>query len=218
MPEDDFVAAARAAIHAEVSSAFGLPGANEDQLRTVISTQATEDESAFAGAWSSAELVYEPTLGWVDVTTLNDKQRKAAYAAMISSSRDRMVAEATRAAKAEKKLGKQLGGYAVLNAKARGGLTTTIEEMHTAQRDLATFSMLQTMEQAAIPSRIEAKRIEVDALERRERDLQARYAELNDERRGLVDSIETLETDKQVIEAQMALDAQDLAEEANGEA
>lgn len=215
MPEDDFVAAAKAAIHAELSGALGLPGANDEQLSVLIKSQAEEDESAFANAWSSAELVYEPTLGWVDVTTLTSKQRSAAYAAMINMSRDRMIAEATKAGKAEKKLGKQLGGYQALNAKARTGIITAVEDVHSAQRDHDTFSMLRTMEEAAAPARLEAKRHEVDALERRERDLQARYAELNDERRALIDNIEQLETDKQVIEAQNALDAQEAAE-ANG--
>jgi pre-mRNA-splicing factor CDC5/CEF1 len=215
MPDDDYVAAAKAAIHAELAGTFGLPGANPEQLGGVIAAQAADDATAFAGAWSSAELVYDPTLGWVDVTSLTDAQRKAAYAGGIARSRDRMVAEATRAAKAEKKLGKQFGGYAAINAKARTGLGAAIEDMHGAARDLATFSMLKTLEDAAVPSRLEAKRFEVDALERRERDLQTRYAELNDERRALVDSIESLETDREVIKAQMALDAQELAE-ANG--
>ncbi|RSH80483.1 Pre-mRNA-splicing factor cef1 [Apiotrichum porosum] len=217
MPEDEFVAAAKAAIHSELATALGLPGANDEQIRVVIGSQAAEDPTAFASSWSSSkQLVYSPVSGWVEAATLSEDELAAAYASMVGSSRDRMVADATRAAKAEKKLGKQLGGYTALNGKARAGIVAAMEDIRTQQRELATFSMLRTMEEAAAPARLEAKREEVAGLERRERDLQARYAELNDERRDLMEKIGELETDKEVISAQMALDAQELAE-ANGE-
>ena len=109
---------------------------------------------------------------------------------MISSSRHRVITEATKASKAEKKLSKQLAGYQVINAKARKGITDTIAEIQQTQRELETFLMLRSMEEAAAPGRLEQKREEVAVLERRERDLQARYAELNDERRERSAAIE----------------------------
>lgn len=101
-----------------------------------------------------------------------------------------MIASATAASKAEKKLAKQFGGYMALNAKAREGCAETIEKIHSAKRDLETFGMLKTLEEAGAPGRLERKREEVGVLERREADLQARYAELLDERGELSRGIE----------------------------
>lgn len=211
MPEDEFVAAAKAAIHSELAGALGLPGASDAQVRALIATQAEDDESAFSSSWSATQayLVYSPTSGWVEPSTLSSEELSSAYTSMISASRERMIADATRAAKAEKKLGKQLGGYMALNAKAKANIATVLDEIQQAQRNLETFSMLRTLEEAAAPARIEAKREEVATLERRERDLQARYAELNDRRRAHLEAIEGLEEDKVVLEAQAALDAQE---------
>lgn len=216
MPDDEFVAIAKAEIHSELAGALGLPGANEEQLRVVIKSQAVDEEDAYAQSWTSvsASYVFSPSHNtWVDPSSLSSVELAAAYESMIGSSRDRMIADATRAAKAEKKLGKQLGGYQALNAKARKSIVDAVDEIQQAQRDLETFTMLRTLEEAAAPARLEQKREEVAALERRERDLQARYAELNDERLRLTEAIEGLEEDKVVYAAQAALDLQ----EANGE-
>ncbi|ORX34693.1 pre-mRNA splicing factor component-domain-containing protein [Kockovaella imperatae] len=223
MPEDEYVASAKSAIHHELALALGLPGANDEQLRVVIGSNI--DESAFEHDWASerAGMVYSPsTSAWVDSASLSPPELSAAYLHMIQGSRDRMIAESTRALKAEKKLAKQLGGYQALNAKARNGITEIINEIHATQRDLETFSMLRVIEEAAAPSRLEKKREEVAVLERRERDLQAQYAEMNDERRALQESIDQLEEDKVVLAAQAALDAQGGEEDgdeekANGE-
>ena len=191
MPEDEFVASAKSAIHAELAAAIELPGANEEQVRLVIGSSI--DESVFQNDWAAerAGLVYSPsTSTWVDSASLTPPDLAEAYQYMIQQSRDRMISEATKAAKAEKKLSKQLGGYQALNAKARSGINDAIQEIQAAQRDLETFNMLRVMEEAAAPSRLEKKREEVAALERRERDLQARYAEMNDERRELQESNE----------------------------
>lgn len=211
MPEDEHVASAKSLIHAELAGALGLPGANEEQVRRVIGSQVEETQDAFADSWSeiAPKFVYLPGMGWVDPADLSPEQRRQAYSAMIGSSKDRMIASATKATKAEKKLSKQLGGYNAINAKTRASILSTMEEIQQAQRDLETFEMLKSMEMAAIPSRIEQKRMEVEKLERRERDLQAKYGELNDERRRLLESIEGLEEDKVVLEAQIALEAQE---------
>lgn len=210
MPEDEFVSAAKAAIHSEIAAALGLPGASDEQVRVVISTSVDDDATAFDNSWSSSsrDMAYLPGSGWVERSSLS----AADYASVINASRERMVAEATKAAKAEKKLGKQFGGYVALNAKHRSAITTGIDEVHQNKRDYDTFSMLLGMEKAAAPGRVEKLRIEVEALERRERDLQARYADLNDRRRARTEAIEGLETEKQVLEAEAGLAAM----EANG--
>lgn len=191
MPEDDRVAEARKTIHLELATALGLPGASEDQVKIIISDSVTDE--AFAENWAKERqgMVYSPShQTWVDASLLSPAELEQAYGAMISQSTERMIAEATKAAKAEKKLGKQLGGYQALNAKVRKSIQETIEEIHSVQRDLETFRMLKGLEEGGAPGRLEKKRMEVADLERRERDLQARYAEINDERRGLVERIE----------------------------
>lgn len=209
MPEDDFVAAAKAAIHSEIASALGLPGASDEQVRVVISSSVDDDPTAFDASWHAAakDMVFVPSQGWVERSSLSPE----AYAAVIAASRERMIADATRAAKAEKKLGKQFGGYVALNSKHRGAISTSIDDIHQSKRDYDTFSMLLAMEKAAAPGRIEKIRTDVEALERRERDLQARYAELNDRRRAHLEAIEGLETDKQVLEAEAGLAAMEAA-------
>ncbi|ODO02037.1 pre-mRNA-splicing factor CEF1 [Cryptococcus wingfieldii CBS 7118] len=211
MPEDEFVAEAKKAVHAELAGTMGLPGASEEQLRLAIGSSAEEDDAAFADAWAKQreELIYSPsTRKWVEKASLSPEQLSAAYTHAISASRDRVIAEATKAAKAEKKLGKQLGGYQAINGKAKRGISDVLEEIQQTKRELETFLMLKGIEESAAPARLEKAREEVGVMERRERDLQARYAELNDRRRAALASIEQLEEDKIVLAAQAELEAQ----------
>lgn len=193
MPTDESMLAAKAAIHGELASALSLPGATDEQLKIAISSSFDEDDAVFQTSWATekAAMIFLPSAGgWVESAGLTPAQQHEAYSSMISTSRERMVAEATRAAKAEKKLAKQLGGYQALNAKVRSQIQETMEEIQAQQRQLQTFLMLKGMEDAAVPERLEKKREEVKRLERREADLQARYAELNDERRERTAAIE----------------------------
>ncbi|WVR03492.1 pre-mRNA-splicing factor CEF1 [Kwoniella sp. DSM 27419] len=215
MPEDDLVAAAKRAIHAELAGALGLPGASDEQLQVAIGSSVEEDLEAFSGTWADEkkDMVWSSRAKrWAHRDTLSEDELSSCYATMIAASRERVVAEATKASKAEKKLAKQLGGYQALNAKAKKSIVETMEEMQQAQRDLETFTMLRTLEEAGAPARLEKVREEVAVLERRERDLQARYAELNDERRERLAAVEQLEEDKIVLAAQAALDAQEGAD------
>ncbi|WVF66189.1 pre-mRNA-splicing factor CEF1 [Kwoniella sp. CBS 6097] len=212
MPEDDFISEAKQAIYVELAGALGLPGASDDQLRIAIGSSVEDEIDAFSATWAQEQehLVYSPSSRrWVDKSSLSEEELSACYAAMVAASRERVVAEATKASKAEKKLAKQLGGYQVLNAKAKKSILDVMEEIQQAQRDLETFTMLRTIEEAGAPARVEKIREEVAVLERRERDLQSRYAELNDERREKTAAIEQLEEDKVVLSAQAALDAQE---------
>jgi pre-mRNA-splicing factor CDC5/CEF1 len=220
MPEDEFVTLAKSAVHAELAKDLSLPGASDEQLRLAINAQVEDDSSAFTTTWAEtkASLVFSPTTQtWVEPSSLSPEELSDAYRAMIGSSRDRLVAEATKASKAAKKLTKQLGGYQAINTKAKQNIIDTMEEIQTTQRELESYMMLKVMEEAAAPVRLEKKREEVAILERRERDLQAKFAELNDERRARMAIIEQLEEDKMVIQAQAALDAEGEDEEEEGD-
>lgn len=212
MPDDDYVALAKSNLHAELARDLSLPGASDEQLRLAINAQVEDDASAFTTTWAEekAGLVFSPSAqSWVEPASLTTEELSAAYRAMIDSSRERLVAESTKATKAAKKLQKQLGGYQMLNAKVQQNITEAMEEIQRTQRELESYRMLKIMEEAAAPSRLEKKREEVALAERRERDLQARYAELLDEKREREAAIEQLEEDKMVIQAQAAYDAQE---------
>ncbi|WRT63699.1 pre-mRNA-splicing factor CEF1 [Kwoniella shivajii] len=220
MPEDDFVSAAKQAIHAELAGALGLPGATDEQLRIAVGSTVEDNLEAFSSSWAEEQedLIYSPSSRkWIEKSSLSPEELSACYAAAITVSKERVISEATKASKAEKKLSKQLGGYQAINAKAKKSILETMEEIQQAQRDLETFTMLRTLEEAGAPARLEKLREEVAILEKRERDLQARYAELNDERRERTSAIEQLEEDKVVLQAQAALDALEGEGEGEGE-
>ncbi|KAK4686870.1 pre-mRNA-splicing factor CDC5/CEF1, partial [Tremellales sp. Uapishka_1] len=212
MPLDDLVVQAKEAIHLELATGLGLPGASEAQIRLTISSIAEEDVSAFESSWSSEfeNLVFNPsTKAWVETSSLSEDELSFCLQYMIGESKTRMIQDATKASKSEKKLAKQLGGYQVINNKVKKGIEDAIKEIHDSQRELETFLMLRGLEESGAPGRVEQKREEVRKLEIRERDLQARYAELNDERRIRLEAIEQLEEDILVGQAQLALEAQE---------
>nr|ODN90891.1 pre-mRNA-splicing factor CEF1 [Cryptococcus depauperatus CBS 7855] len=217
-PEDTYVEEAKKAVHIELAGIMELPGATDEQIRVAIGAAAEEDSIAFVNAWAEEgrNLIFNPnSRSWIEKSSLSSDQLSAYYVAMVDSCRERVIAEATKAAKAEKKLGKQLGGYQVLNDKTKKNILEVMEEILQSKRDLETFLMLKGIEEAAVPGRLEKIRDEVAVLEKRERDLQARYAELNDRRREKVVSIEQLEEDKVILAAQAALEAR---EELDGDA
>lgn len=192
-PADDAVAAAKAAIHAELAEAMELPGASETHIRAAIAAAALEDDAAFDASWAKQRpsLIYSPSArGWIERDQATPAERIESLTALIEADRERLVAEATKASKAEKKLVKQLGGYQMLNGKAKKAIVDAMEELQGVKRDIDTFTMLRVFEEAGAPARIEVKREEVARLERRERDLQARYADLNDRRRELAARVE----------------------------
>ncbi|WWC58257.1 pre-mRNA-splicing factor CEF1 [Kwoniella dejecticola CBS 10117] len=228
MPEDNLVSAAKRAIHDELAGTLGLPGATDDQLKLAIGSSLLEDggddfEKIFSSSWSSSsiqnDLIFYPiSRKYVEKSSLSPEELKECYIASVGLTKEKIINEATKASKAEKKLGKQLGGYQVINSKHKKQITDLMEEIQQSQRDLETFTMLRTLEEASAPARLEKIKEEVEVLERKERDLQARYAELNDERRERTSKIDQLEEDKLVLQAQAALDAQGGEDETEAEA
>ncbi|OCF73490.1 pre-mRNA-splicing factor CEF1 [Kwoniella mangroviensis CBS 8886] len=226
MPEDDFVAAAKQAIHSELAGQLGLPGASDEQLKLAISSNFSEDQDQnandFSASWSSQDtqenLIYSPTLRkYVEKSSLSEDELRECFLANIELTKEKVISEATKAFKAEKKLAKQLGGYQMINSKHKSKISELMEEIQQSKRDYETFQMLRTIEESGTPARLEKIKDEVDILQRKERDLQARYAELIDERRERLSKIEQLEEDKMVLQAQAALDAQGGEIEVNGD-
>lgn len=193
MPEDEYVAAARREIHAELGTALEAPGASETQLKNMISAMAIEDDNFMLNGWSAEKdgLVFSAASNmWVPRESTSSKDINAGLSQMADKLKERMIGESAKAVKAEKKLGKQLGGYQMINKRHQERIANAIRALESQRQDFETFNMLKTLEEGGAPHRLDTKREEVAKLERRERDLQSSYAELADERRELLAKIE----------------------------
>jgi pre-mRNA-splicing factor CDC5/CEF1 len=96
-----------------------------------------------------------------------------------------MIKDATRAGKLENKLDVRLGGYMARSKALSQQIVDAFEEFEAAQIEYQSFINLQIAEKSAIPRRIESLEYEVDKLARREKDLQEKYKDLNDEKMAL---------------------------------
>ncbi|GAA5848290.1 hypothetical protein JCM9279_001000 [Rhodotorula babjevae] len=194
---DDELAAARKLVHDEVAQAAGLPGASDKVLRRAVAL-APED---FDRLWrpSYERLAYDArTDRYVDKAALSDEERIAGLRSLIESNRDKMASESARAAKVEKRLGQTLGGYVARSKVLAGKLGEGHDELARTRIELESFARLANNEDGAVVRRLEALRDEVDKLERREREGQARFKELLD----LQESLERECQELELIEAE----------------
>jgi len=156
---DDYLAAARIAIQAEVASDPTAKTAY-DSYFTALSTMPTRGElpSSIAYLQSSAEL---------------RPYHDAAAGALLNLAQENN--------KREKKLGTLLGGY----MSRQRGLKKKLVEGHKAfleeQEKLRAFEDLRVAEDAGLQSRLEKLRGEVGAVTRREREAQEEYRAVRDE-------------------------------------
>ncbi|KAI0259969.1 pre-mRNA splicing factor component-domain-containing protein [Gloeopeniophorella convolvens] len=185
-PADADVAAARAAVHAELATALGAPGAPEAQVRAAVAALADSVDEAASWARVRPTLVPGPSSAgraWVPADTLGAAERAAARAAALEERRAAVAREAARAAKVEKKLGVVLGGYAARAEELGRRLGAAGVGAQEAAGELASFARLRGAEEAGGPARVAGLREEVERLEGRERALQGLYAELVREKR-----------------------------------
>lgn len=216
-PDDDSVATARSLVHSELASSLGFPGANEDAVKRSILAHSDEHGLAPLGesiGWAKtrASLAFSAeTASWVDADALSPADRIAGYAALIRQDKDTMIDEATKAGKTEKKLNKLLGGYQAVNAKIQKRISDAFEDLQRTEREIEAFARLRQHEGAATPRRIEGLELEVGKLQSRERDLQMRYAELEQERNERRARLDAQEEERLIAEAEAALDAQEAA-------
>lgn len=204
IPDDDLLAAAKAAVQQEIASALGYPTANEQQLQEGLATLAQQEEITEEFSWSAVRqhLVFDAkSSAWVDPESLTEEERLAGYAAQLIRSRDAMATEAQKTAKLEKKLGVVLGGYQNRSRVLSKKIIDTFNELQSTKLEYESFSRLRMNESATGPGRVSALQEEVDRLERREQSLQGRYAELDGERRELESRIAVLE-EKVMLEAE----------------
>ena len=216
-PDDDSVATARALVHAELATSLGFPGANEEAVKRTILAHSDEHGLMALGAsvsWAKTReslVFHADSASWVDPAAISPADRIAGYAALISQDKSAMVDEATKAGKTEKKLNKLLGGYQAVNAKLQQRIADAFEQLQKTEREIEAFARLRQQESAATPRRIEGLEIEVSKLQARERDLQMRYQELEEERAERKARLDAQEEERLIAEAEAALDAQEAA-------
>lgn len=193
--DDDALAAARLAVHSEIAQAVGLPGASEAQLKRAVMMDTEEFERVWRPTYD-ARAYHAPSRTYVDASTLDDAETIAGYSALIELNRERMTKVSSRAAKAEKKLGMTLGGYQARSKTLAAKLSESYEELSRTRIELHSFDRLATNEQGAVIRRMESLRDEVDKLERKHREGQGRFRELDDARQQLISRVEALELEE----------------------
>ncbi|TFY64438.1 hypothetical protein EVJ58_g2618 [Rhodofomes roseus] len=186
MPPDEAMGIAKSAVRDELAAALGYPGANEEQLRQGVLAISGQDEVDETLSWAHIrqQLAYDASSKtWVEPSKLSEAARIAGYTALLDEARQDMAKEASKATKAEKKLSITLGGYQARSKALTKRIMDAFQEMQRTKVDCESFVRLQTNENAMGPVRVSGLKEEVEKLERRERLLQERYAELETERR-----------------------------------
>lgn len=192
IPDDEDMVSARQEIHKELAQTMGLPGASETQIRESINVAASEDDAFMSGGWVQLRqsLVFDSQTGvWVEQQTMSESSQRGSLSIRVAELHEKMVDESGRASKSEKKLAKQLGGYQMINKKLNDRIATAMHTLRDQQKNLIGLEQLKVTEDIAGPQRVVEKREEVEKLEKRERDLQDRYADLAAQRKALVDEI-----------------------------
>lgn len=219
-PEDDNLSTAHSLLHAELAQAIGFPGANPDQVKRGILAHLSDSNqdidslsSSLSWARTRESLVYSASTNtWVDPSSLNPSDRISGYQALLDQDRDLMTSEAVKASKIEKKLGKTLGGYQVVNAKLRSRIETAFADLQSTKVELEVFERLRAAEEGSKIGRVEGLEREVEKLMRREGELQDKYRVLDEERRERGERVRKAEEEKMIEEAERALDAMQDAE------
>ncbi|KAK1229067.1 Pre-mRNA-splicing factor cef1 [Marasmius sp. AFHP31] len=213
IPDDEHMNAAHSAIHLELASLVGFPQANPEQVREGLKSLSKADDIDEGLSWATIRkgLAYDAqSRVWVEPSQLSPEDRVAGYSAQLGECRESMAQESGKSGKAEKKLGKILGGYQARADALGKRVTDAFTELQKTHVDYLSFSRLHTNESAVGPRRLAALKEEVEKLERREKMLQDRYAELDSERRESEARVAALE-EKLMAEAE-ALNEEHLAQ------
>ncbi|KAJ2924419.1 hypothetical protein H1R20_g12689, partial [Candolleomyces eurysporus] len=195
-PADEDMEAAKALIQQELAQMVGYPSANASQIREGLVALANADIPSEDVSWAArrTRLAYHPKLQrLVDPEEMSPEERVEGYSIQLGQYREAMTKVASKAAKAEKKLGVVLGGYQARGQALAKRLTDAFAETQQTQRELTSFSRLRTNESVMGPRRVALLKEEVDKLEQRERMLQHRYAELDHEKKESEVRVATLE-------------------------
>jgi pre-mRNA-splicing factor CDC5/CEF1 len=210
IPPDDAIAAAQAEIQLELADSVGFPNANMEQTREVLGVMIKLDpESDQSASWAGIRqnLAFDSSSKtWLSPRLLPLEKRAAGYVALLDENRETMTREAGKMSKLEKKLGVTLGGYQARSKAFSKRISDAFDELQKGKVDYESFARLRINESVVGPRRVDALKEEVERLERREKRLQERYAELDFERKESERRIGVLE-DKIMSEAEELNDA-----------
>ena len=204
LPDDEALEEAKEQIHIELATLVGFPSATPAQVREGLLKLAKTEVVPSSISWASIQrsLAYDAsTKTWVDPSKLDADSRVSGYSSLLDDNRELMAKEASKAGKAEKKLGVTLGGYQMRAQALTKRITTAFEEMQKSKIEHEAFSRLRANESAVGPRRVDALREEVDKLEHREKMLQMRYSELVSEKQESEARVASLE-DKLMADAE----------------
>lgn len=196
MPDDDVIAVAKSAIWTELATELGYPDANEETIKQGIATFSAHEEVDDTSSWARIRerLAFDPdSRVWVEPDQLSEDKQIAGLSVLLDECRDTMTKEAGAAAKLEKKLNKILGGYQARAAALSKRVTDAFSGIQKTKTEFDSFSRLRANETAVGPLRVAGLKEEVERLERREKLLQERYAEVDAERREASERVAALE-------------------------
>lgn len=157
-----------------------------DEMGTVKDGMAHGELSldSYTTVWEEclSQILYlETQKRYTRATLASKKDRVEACERKLEENRMHMTGEAKRAARMEKKLKVLTGGYQTRAQVLTKQLHDLWEQIEQAHLELSTFKFLQTQEEAAVPRRVNALMEDVNRQTERERVLQTRFAQLQDQ-------------------------------------
>ncbi|CAO3607013.1 unnamed protein product [Mucor hiemalis] len=177
---------ARKELDAEIANELGL--SNKDDIKNEVWKHFSSNPD-FEQKWSQEheDLLFSAKFNrFMTLSEMDDeKDIIQGLDKTVEANRQAMIRDATRAGKLESKLDVRLGGYMNRSKTLSQQISDAFEEFEASQIEYQSFVNLQLAEKSAIPRRIEALEYEVDKLARRERELQDKYKDLNDEKMAL---------------------------------
>jgi len=165
---DEDMAAARSPIHKELLSSLGFLNASEEQVQQGSIAFAQEESVSAEEYWPTLRptMICDPSTNrLVDPSSLSPEAQISAYKAQLEADRAATAGDTVKAAKQEKKLGIQLGGYAIWSEDLAKRTTAAFDAVPKEQIDFGSFSSLAGMEHVTAPYRTEALRLEFGTLE-----------------------------------------------------
>jgi len=138
---------------------------------------------AYTQVWEEclSQVLFVPSQNkYTRASLASKKDRIESLTRQLETNRSHMTREAKKAAKLEKKLRTLTAGYQSRAQALTKQTQDLVEQIEKARCELDAFKFLKKHENAAIPSRLEVLRNEVDEQKNRERQLQARFQQLQD--------------------------------------
>ncbi|KAG1472611.1 hypothetical protein G6F56_001436 [Rhizopus delemar] len=177
------LADARKEFDDEIINALGL---SEDRDIKKAVWEHASSKPEFEEAWDKEheDLLFSAKFNqFLTISEMDDKQDIInGLEKTILANRQAMIRDATRAGKLENKLEVRLGGYMNRSKVLSKQIGEAFEEYEAAQIEYNSFLNLQAAEKSALPRRIEALEYEISQLASRERNLQQKYKDLEDEK------------------------------------